>query len=149
MVVAGGIALLSLLAFVAAGRRKGKPPTEAEKAERAVIFDTAINQVKDPEKLRALAKSFREEGLTAEATLLDQRAALATASPEEKAARTEIYKKALASKNPAAIREVAAAFDDIGATGCAVSLRVVAKGLEDAAATAEPEAQASVAGDSD
>ncbi len=150
MVAAAGIGLLTLIAFVAAGRRKKAPPTEAQQAERAVIFDTAINQVKDPEKLVALAKSFREEGLTAEAILLEQRAALATATPEEKAARTAIYKKALGSKNPVAIREVATAFDDIGATGCAVSLRLVAKGLEDAAATAPAvEVQATITGDSD
>ncbi len=151
MLVPIGIGLLATGAWIMQKRRERAPISEAEKAERAVVFDTAINQVKDPEKLRALAKAFRSEGLDTEATLLDQRADLNTASPEEKAERTAIYKQAMASKNPAAIREVATAFDEIGATGAAVSLRQVATGLETSGMSGEPSSDETpaISGDSD
>lgn len=41
---------------------------------RKVIFDTAINQLLYPAKLRALAQTFRDEGLPDQAMLLELRA---------------------------------------------------------------------------
>lgn len=97
--------------------------------ERKLVFETAINEVKDVNKLKALAKAFDEQGLPHYADLLNKRANLRTLSPEIKAARKDAYRKAMRSDKPEAIRQVAAAFDRDGANGAANSLRQYADSL--------------------
>lgn len=133
------LAVLSLAGIawrVNSTRKSAKHVDPAVAAERAVIYDLAINSKADPDKLRTLAQAFREEGMEVEADMIEKRAALAEAPPDVKAERTAIYKQALGSKNPEAIREVAAGFDELGASGAAVKLRSVATGLETAMAEA-------------
>jgi len=97
--------------------------------ERKIVFETAINDVKDVDKLRALAKAFRDEGLPHHADFLEKRARLRQLPPETKAARKEVFRKAMASDNPQAIMGVAAAYERDGATGAANALREYARSL--------------------
>lgn len=101
-------------------------------SQRLVIYETAINEVKDPAKLRALAATFRSEGMTAEADMLEKRAALQELPPEVKAARKEAFRKGMASTDPVAINALADAFHSQGATGAAENLRTYAAGLTSA-----------------
>lgn len=100
--------------------------------ERRRIYSAALaGSLKDPEKLRDLARAFRKEGLAPQARLLEQRAALKEASPELKKSRRDAFKRALKSQNKGAILDLAQAFQGIGATGCAAKLRAYASGLPD------------------
>jgi len=101
---------------------------------RQYIFEAAMNSTKDPVSLRKLASTFREEGLSGPAEILEKRAKLRELSPETKAARKAVYKKAMASTDAVAIRSVADAFEREGATGAAASLREYAASLPPAPA---------------
>lgn len=94
--------------------------------ERKAVFEKAMNSA-DPsvtvEYLRELAAAFEKEGLTKEAKLLQQRADLKAAPPEVKAARRDVFLKAMQSSNPDAILDVAKAHQKLGATGAAEALR--------------------------
>lgn len=98
-------------------------------AERKIVYQTALRKEKDPAKLRALAEEYRAQGLTAQADLLDKRAALRELPPDVKAARRTAFKAALASTNKGAILAMANALDNEGATGAADKLREYAGGL--------------------
>ncbi len=100
-------------------------------ANREAIYDTAINSLKDASKLRELATAFRIQGMAVQADMLEKRAALAEASPEVKEQRRIIFRKAMESRDKAAVLEVARAFDNMGATGAAANLRLYAAGLSD------------------
>jgi len=92
--------------------------------ERKAAFDRAMNDVMaTPDSLRALAASFKKVGLSDQATTLMKRAALKEAPPEVKAARREVFTKALNSTDPEFIAKVAEAHEQIGATGAAEVLR--------------------------
>ena len=106
-------------------RRKARGMT----AERAQIYEAALVSLKDPGRLRSLASAFEAEGLTSQAKLLRQRADLNEAPPEKKLERRELYRKAMRSKNPQAVLQMAAAFDEVGATGAAFNLRQYAAAL--------------------
>jgi len=93
-------------------------------AERIKIYNQAINSKLAPEKLRILADEFEKAGCKEQADHLRARAALREAPPAVKAARKEVYKKALASTNPDAIKAVADAFKKIGADGAASHLKI-------------------------
>jgi hypothetical protein len=115
-------------------------------AQRAVIFDTAINKVHDGAKLRELAKAFRDQGLTVEADMLVKRAELNEAPPEVKKARQEAYRKGMKSTDIPAIRNLADAMASMGAAGAAKSLRDYATGLENAGNVASDESELGVDG---
>lgn len=115
-------------------------------AQRSVIFDTAINKVHDGAKLRELAKSFASQGLTAEAKMLVQRAELAEATPEVKAARQEAFRKGMASTDKAGIRNLADAMQSMGALGAAKALRDYADGLDAVQVNAETVATSELGG---
>lgn len=119
------VILLGGAAFYAAKKRGGTSMT----SERKIVYQTALRKEKDPSKLRALAESFRAEGLTAQADLLEKRAALRELPAEVKAARRAAFKSALASTNKAAVLAMANALDNEGATGAADKLREYAGGL--------------------
>ncbi len=104
-------------------------------AERQVVYETALNTVKDPAKLRALAEVYRGQGLTAEADMLCKRAALQELPQETKDARKEVFRKAMASTNVDAILGLARAYDAEGCTGAAQHLRKYAAGLSTAEET--------------
>ena len=128
---------LSIFAALAAGalwKRSAQDRAKANMhpsimANREAIFDTAINSVKDPSKLRELATAFRVQGMTVQADMLEKRAALAAAPAEVKEARRAVFRKAMASRDKAAVIQAANAFDEMGATGAAANLRLYASGL--------------------
>lgn len=128
------IAIVSL-AGVAYGAQRVRDasavPSATVVAERAMIFDTAMNTCKDSDKLRALAASFKQVKMNAEATMLCKRAALIDAPPELKASRKDTLERALASKNKGPILNVANAFEEIGAMNAASKLRAHAATLPD------------------
>jgi hypothetical protein len=107
----------------------GKPEKGVLTPARQLIFETAINEVKDTAKLKTLAKVFREQGLEPQADLLEKRAKLRELAPEVKSARKATFRKAMASKNPEAVRAIAYAFETEGANGAANSLREYADSL--------------------
>ena len=123
---------LAATAWYAQRRRAAIPPNPVKAATHAAIFGTAINGKLPPEKLRAMAEAFRSQGLTAEARMLDLRVALAEAPPEVKEQRREAYRKGMSSTDVAGIRNLAAAFESIGATGAADKLREYAGAVEEA-----------------
>ncbi len=125
------IAILSLVgaAGVVQAKRSKKITDPRILAERKVIYETALNTVKDPAKLRAMADAYRKEGMTAEANMLLKRAALQELPQETKDARRDVFRKAMASTDPQKILQVAEAFESQGATGAAENLRTYAAGL--------------------
>ena len=127
--------------------------------ERKIVLEQALRELKDPVGLRKLADSFRVQGLTAEADLLEKRAKLRELPQHVKDARRAVFRKAMTAKNPEAVETVANAFMAEGATNAAYKLFEYAKGLrmqpkpddaspfddvedEAAAAQVEPEADA-------
>lgn len=120
------IAALAGTAYVVAT----KPKPGAMTPERQVILDTALNSTSDPDKLRALAKVFREEGLPAQADLLEKRAKLRELPSDVKEARKAAFRAGMASKNPVAVRALADEFEREGATGAAAALRTYAFTLD-------------------
>jgi hypothetical protein len=98
--------------------------------ERTHLFQSALNSsVLAPKQLETLADAFHAQGLPAEAILLRKRAKLRGMSPEEKRIRADIFRKALASKDPDAVERVAAVYESQGATGSAKRLRMLAISL--------------------
>lgn len=101
--------------------------------ERLKIFTAAINgALRDPASLDKLASAFSGEGLHEQAKLLRQRAKLKRLPPEIKEARAAVWRKAVTSKNKAAVLKLAAAYDREGCTSAAMRLREIASGLPDA-----------------
>ena len=134
---------------VAVSRKRRKP--RGMTAERAQIYEAALVSLKDPGRLRSLADAFDSQGLSKQAKLLRQRADLNEAPPEKKLERRELYRKAMRSKNPQAVLQMAAAFDEVGATGAAFNLRQYAAALIQLgpqAASAPPQVPSSMGADS-
>ena len=125
------LAILALVtsAGVAQVSRSKKKDDPKLQVERQVIYETAINTVKDPVKLRKLSKAFRDEGLTAEADMLEKRAALQELPDEVKAGRRDVFRKAMTNTDPAKVLAVAEVFHNEGCTGAAENLRRYAAGL--------------------
>lgn len=124
------IAALASGAYVAKSKREKAAISPQAMAERAVVYETALNHCKDPDKLRQMAMAFRQQGHIAEADMLVKRALLREAPPEVQATRKEAFKKGMASTDSGGIRSLADAFDSQGATGAAAELRAHARALE-------------------
>ncbi len=143
LLVPVGMALLAGAAAVVKGRRDKAETSPAVIAQRKVIYETAIGAVdsntaiKDPEKLRALAKAFRGEGAIAEADMLDKRAALRELPPEIVEARRVAFRKLMECTDPGRVLAAAAVFENEGATGAAENLRKYAAGLTAAEETTD------------
>ncbi len=97
--------------------------------QRQVIYNAALEHEKDPANLKALAKSFRSEGLIAQADLLEKRAALRLLPEPVQEARRAVITEALASNDPQFVAAMAGEFEAAGASGAAHSLRQHASGL--------------------
>ena len=125
------IAVLSMVgaAGVAQTVRSKRKSSAQTAAERKVIYETALNSVKDSEKLRKLAAVFRKEGLPAEADMLEKRAALQDLPADVKQARRDAFRKGMTSTDVPKIMALADAFHAEGATGAAENLRKYAAGL--------------------
>jgi len=98
--------------------------------ERRSIYETAMNSPMDPQKLRDLAAAFEKEGLSAQALMLQKRAALREAPESVKAQRRTVFKQAMSSTNPVGIQAVAKAHEELGATGAAQALYLQAETLK-------------------
>jgi len=123
------IASLAGLAFWKASSDK-TPEKGTITPDRQAIFEAALNDLKDPAKLRAMAQVYRREGLEAYADLLEKRAALRELPDDVKDARKDAFQKGMSSDDPAAVAKLATAFEKEGATGAATALRKYADGLQ-------------------
>lgn len=123
------LAAAAVITPIVWGLRKRRPP-KGLTPERKKIFDAALLELKDSDKLRELSESFRKAGLKRESELLEKRAALRSLPVEQQKKRRAIFRKALKSRDKKAIMKVADAFRDEGATGAAATLRTYASGLE-------------------
>lgn len=107
---------------------KGQKPKTLT-PERAIVFATAMNTVKDPDKLRELSAVFAGEGLTTQAEMLEKRARLKELPKEVLQARRDAFHQAMASTNKEGILRVADAYEAEGIVGAAATLRAYAAGL--------------------
>lgn len=127
-------------AFVVASKNKG--PVAMTQADQ-VLYQSLLTDPKmhDPVLLRQYAKQFRDRKLTPQADMLDKRAALRELPQEMKETQRQIYRKAMASKNPIAVRSVADNFERMGATSASDALRQYADAIPpaDAAPDAAPQ----------
>ncbi len=121
VIVAGG-------AFLAANQNSAKSSGEMT-APRALVFETALNEIKEPVKLRQLAAAFRAQNLMIQADLLEKRAKLRELPEATKQARREAFRKGMKSTDAAAINALAEGFEKEGATGAANELRRYASTL--------------------
>lgn len=122
------------LAGLVAVKKKDKVIPPHIQAQRQSIYESML-KCHDPVLLRKVSQAFLAEGYKPEGTMLELRARLAEAPPEVKKMRRAALQKGLSSRKPAGVRNLAAAFEAIGATGSAGRLRQYAKGLEDAGIT--------------
>lgn len=99
-------------------------------AERKLIFESAMTQLKDGDDLRILADAFEQEGLTAQAEMLRGRAKLRELPADVKQARRAIFYEALGATDPVYVNKIADAFEKEHATGAAAKLREYADGLK-------------------
>lgn len=103
---------------------------KANTPERKALYTKLMNTPSDPAELRRIANTFEKEGLKKQANMLRKRALLRELPPSLKAARQAAFKKAMNSKDPAAIEAVAKAHEEVGAEGAAQALRVQAETLK-------------------
>lgn len=96
---------------------------------RKMAYESAMQSCRDPQKLRALAATFRDQGLKPQAEMLEKRAALRETPKEIAQARKLVFQAALNSKDPAAVLKVAEAHEKVGALGAAQKLRDYAQTL--------------------
>lgn len=120
-------------AFLAAKKHGENIPTMDP--QRQMLYQKLLRdpEYKDPVILRQYADEFARAGLKPQAELLRKRAALREMPQPVKEQQRQIYRKAMKSKNPAAILNVADHFETMGATGAAESLRNYANGIPTAA----------------
>src|SRR5512138_1491264 len=75
--------------------------------ERQQIYEAALVNLKDPEKLRQLADAFHGEECYPQANLLRKRAALRELPAEEKRKNAARFKEGMSSKDPVFVEKVA------------------------------------------
>ena len=121
--------VVASLAGLAFAKSKTSQTQGVNTPTRQLIFQQALDTVKDPDELRKLAAVYKSEGLTAQADLLNKRAALRELPPDVKAARRAAFKAGMNSNDINAITKLADAFNQTGATGAANALRKYADGL--------------------
>jgi len=98
--------------------------------ERKAIYMTAMQHERDPRKLEYWAKWFDAQGFPTYAKNLRKRVSIPTMHGEERAQRQTIVRRAFASENPYAIREVANQFLNNGYGATYQELYDYADGLE-------------------
>lgn len=122
------VVCLGAAAYHKTSSRKG-PGKGVLTPERQHFFEFAIKECKDPEKLRSLAKTYREQGLAMHADMLEKRANLRAIPEDKKKERRAIFKRAMKSTDINAIRNLANAYEREGCTGAAKELRDYAASL--------------------
>lgn len=113
------VLVFSLLAV--AWKRSGKKGEFG--AERKKIYEAALENLTDPEKLNRMADEFDTQGLPIQAAMLRKRAELRSLPRERIEEYHKIRDKALQSDNVDAILKLADAFESLSATGEAKKLR--------------------------
>jgi hypothetical protein len=121
-----GIGALIAWAAIKKPWKKGLTP------EREMVYKTAIDSLKDPAKIRALAQAFDKEGLKTQGDMLRKRADYIELPDAVKAAHRKAFEKAMASTDPNAVKKCAEAFAKSGATKTASVLNKYADGLQKA-----------------
>jgi hypothetical protein len=101
----------------------GDPNRGVMTPKRKVIFERAMESIKDPAELEKLASAFAGEGLPGEATMLRKRAKLRELPKETKDKRRMAFRKAMASDDADLILKLALAFEGEGAIDAAKTLR--------------------------
>jgi hypothetical protein len=109
--------------------RSGKGMTP----ERKMIYENAMNEVTDPDKLQSLSEAFAKEGLNDQAKMLAERANLRRLPEETKVMMRDTFKKGMASTNAEAVENLSKVFLSKGATGAAQTLNKYAIGLKSTA----------------
>lgn len=122
LAVAGVAAVSALVVHKRTKKTKLTPAREK-------IFNTAMNDLKDPAGLKKLSQAYQSQGLTEQAQALAKRATLRALPPAVKAQRRVIFKKAMSLKDPAQVKKISSAFRGEGCTGAADSLDRYAAGL--------------------
>lgn len=97
--------------------------------QRKQVFEAAVKTLKEPSKLHSLADAFKKEGLAAESLILKKRAELFSASPAVVEQKKAVFKQAMKSTKPDAVKAVANEFHKQGHFEVASQLRNYAKGL--------------------
>lgn len=97
--------------------------------DRQAVYETALNHVQDPAKLRKLSEAFSKEGFHEHAVMLAKRAKLREMPKELRKARRAAYKATLRSKDKEGVLRVAKAYHQEGASGSALALYKYADGL--------------------
>ena len=98
--------------------------------ERREMYEAALKELKDPDKLRKLAEHFDKWGFPIEGNVLRRRADLRATSPAVKEQRKAVFEKAMASTNVEAILRIADMFESYTATGSAARLREHARDVQ-------------------
>ena len=132
-----GVGVLVWLAV----RKQTSTEFGAMNPEREELFRNAMAHCADPSKLVKLAEIFHREGLKAQAIVLKKRAEWRARTEEKKKEHADIFARAMASKNIAAILNIAAAFEDMTATFKAEQLRKHAQALNEASLMAQAQAE--------
>jgi hypothetical protein len=115
-----GAGIGALIGGVVAARLS-KPSGEMT-PRRRLIYTRAMESIKTPADLNTLADSFAGEGLHTEANMLRKRASLRSLPPQLAESRRVILRKAMASDNVQAIRDIASQFANQGSTDAAKML---------------------------
>ena len=129
-VLVGGLSYGLVRFFTPKCKNGGQAPLQKVMPDEIQLEFTRALSSKDPKTLALLGQKYLHEGYTAEGILLIKRARLRLLSPELKAARREAYRKGMSSRDPHAVRNLAAAFEGEGATDAAKSLREYADSLK-------------------
>lgn len=122
----GGLALGALSAW------QGKKHLDKRKytPERRMVFETAMEKVKDAQKLNGLADQYEAVGLKPQAILLRKRAQLRALPDSVKQARRATMAKALQSKDVPKLLQFADALDSETAYANAAKIRAYVKTLQ-------------------
>lgn len=121
-----------VVGLTAAGVYVAKNRAESKMTpERTIVYNHALANLKDPEKLRTLSAAFEGEGLTEQADMLLKRASLRELPKDVKDSRRYIYRQGMASLNPDEVIALADSFEKEGCTGACAALRARAVGLKE------------------
>lgn len=118
---------LAVIAWLRAPSQKKLSP------EHMVIFETAMTDLHHSGKLRDLADAFEKYGAKTEAAILRKRAAVRDLPKAVKDQRTQVFRQAMAHKDPAVIEAIALMFEREACSGAAKALYDKARGLRAAA----------------
>lgn len=91
-------------------------------ANHVRVYREAMTSMREPEELRSLADAFDQHGHKTFATMLRRRAATRELPPEEKKARRDAFRSAMASDEPGKIVTLAAQFEGEASMGAANDL---------------------------